>query len=256
MYNWSSKFYWLNKFHCTRNLKERQLGEFMSDDIHKGHRKRVKERFLKQGLRDFPPHNALELLLFYAIPRRDTNEIAHNLIKKFGTISAVFDASVEELVKVKGVSDNTAVLIKMIPAFSSYYMADRVNYIDSLNSTEKIGAYFLPKFIGQKNECVYILCLDSKFKILKSELLFEGSVNAVSITNRKVIEVAALVGATSVVIAHNHPNGIAIPSDADIATTIQLKKALALINTELIDHIIVADDDFVSLADSGVFMNF
>lgn len=228
----------------------------MAKDLHKGHRQRVRERFIKQGLKDFPPHNALELLLFYAIPRKDTNEIAHALMQKFGTISAVFDAPLEELTKVKGVSENCAVLIKMIPAYSSYYMDDRVNYNLALNSTEKIGAFFLPKFIGQKNECVYLLCLDSKLKVLKCELLFEGSVNAVSITNRKVIETAALVGATSVALAHNHPNGVAIPSDADIATTIQLKKALQLINVELIDHIIVADDDFVSLADSGVFVNF
>lgn len=228
----------------------------MSKDLHKGHRERVKKRFLRQGLDDFEAHNVLELLLFYAIPRKDTNEIAHLLICHFGTVSAVFDAPFEELVKIKGITENCATLIKMIPAYSSYYMQDRVNYQVSLNSTEKIGGFFLPKFIGKKNECVYLLCLDSKFKVLKCELLFEGSVNAVSITNRKVIEMAALSGATSVVVAHNHPNGVAIPSDADIATTIQLKKALNLIAVELIDHIIVADDDFVSLADSGVLTNF
>ncbi len=224
--------------------------------VHEGHRQRLKDRFLSQGLSGFEDHNILELLLFYALPRADTNEIAHRLLSKFGSLSAVFDASVEELCKVKGVSLHSATLIKLIPELTSVYNSDKTKNIQFITSTTDAGHYFVPKFYGKKNEEVQILLLDDKRKIIKWEKLFEGTVNLSSITVKKIVELALNYNATGVIIAHNHPGGVALPSKKDLETTEKLYYALDILNIELCDHIIVADDDYVSLADSGEFERY
>lgn len=224
----------------------------MSNNLNNGHRDRVKNRFISDGLENFAPHNILEILLFYSIPRKDTNKIAHNLIKHFGSLSNVIDAEYEELVKIDGITKNTATLIKLIPAISSHYLKEKASVDGILNTVEKMGEFLKPFYIGKTTECVYCIAFDSKLKTIKCELMFEGSVNAVSITNRKVVEFAAINKASIVVLSHNHPNGVAIPSQADIKTTVRLKDALALIEVVLLDHIIVVDDDFVSMRDSKI----
>lgn len=224
----------------------------MENNLHNGHRERVKDRFINDGLDNFAPHNILEILLFYSIPRKDTNEIAHNLIKRFGSLSNVLDADFDELIKVEKVTKNTAILIKLIPSISSKYLKEKASVDGVLNTVEKIGEFLKSLYIGKTTECVYCVAFDSKLKVIKTELLFSGSVNAVSITNRKVVEFAAINKASIIVVSHNHPNGVAIPSQADIQTTIRLKEALALIEVRLLDHIIVADDDFVSMRDSKI----
>ena len=219
--------------------------------LHDGHRKRLKARFLTDGLSGFEDHNILELLLFYSIPRSDTNEIAHLLLNEFKSLSAVFDAPVEELCKIKGISNHTATLIKLIPELLSVYHTDKTKDTKIVNSTNEAGRFFIPRFYGKKNEEVHIMLLDDKKKLIKCEKLFEGIVNSSPVTVKKIVASVVNSNATAVVIAHNHPGGIALPSRSDIITTEKIFKALKLINVELSDHIIVADDDFVSLADSG-----
>lgn len=219
--------------------------------LHDGHRKRLKARFLTDGLSGFEDHNILELLLFYSIPRSDTNEIAHLLLNEFKSLSAVFDAPVEELCKIKGISNHTATLIKLIPELLSVYHTDKTKDTKIVNSTNEAGRFFIPRFYGKKNEEVHIMLLDDKKKLIKCEKLFEGTVNSSPVTVKKIVAAVVNSNATAVVIAHNHPGGIALPSRSDIITTEKIFKALKLINVELSDHIIVADDDFVSLADSG-----
>ncbi|MBQ7902601.1 MAG: DNA repair protein RadC [Oscillospiraceae bacterium] len=219
--------------------------------LHDGHRKRLKARFLTDGLSGFEDHNILELLLFYSIPRSDTNEIAHLLLNEFKSLSAVFDAPVEELCKIKGISNHTATLIKLIPELLSVYHTDKTKDTKIVNSTNEAGRFFIPRFYGKKNEEVHIMLLDDKKKLIKCEKLFEGTVNSSPVTVKKIVASVVNSNATAVVIAHNHPGGIALPSRSDIITTEKIFKALKLINVELSDHIIVADDDFVSLADSG-----
>lgn len=224
--------------------------------IHDGHRNRLKKRFLENGLAGFEDHNILELLLFYSLPRSDTNEIAHNLLNEFKNISGVFDAPVEQLCKIKGVSLHTATLIKLIPELFSVYHTDKTKDTKIISSTNSAGQFFVPRFYGKLNEEVHIALLDDKKKVIKSEKIFEGTVNSAPITVKKVISAAVNSNATGVIIAHNHPGGIALPSRSDIKVTEKLYKALKLINIQLCDHIIVADDDFVSLADSGEFERF
>ena len=219
--------------------------------IHDGHRSRVKRRFLESGLDGFDEHTKLELLLFYSIPRSDVNPLAHRLLSKFGSISGVFDAPIEELMAVDGVSENTATLIKLVPQMARQYMISKASFEDILVTTEKAGAFLVPFFVGERDETVYMVCMDAKKKVLSCKRLFTGSPNISLLSVRKIVENALTYNATYVIIAHNHPSGIALPSREDIDTTIRIREALAGVDVELVDHIIVADEDFVSVADSG-----
>ena len=222
--------------------------------IHDGHRERMKKRFIEHGLENFDDHSVLELLLFYALPRADVNPIAHKLIDKFGSLAAVFDAPTDELAKVTGLSANSALLIKLIPQISRRYLMSRSSFEDILDSTEKAGRYLLPYFFAERDEIVYMICLDAKCKVLNCKLLFRGSVNSASVSIRKIVENALLYNSTSVIIAHNHTSGIALPSHEDKLTTRRIESALRTVDIVLAVHIIAADDDFVSMADNGFFI--
>ena len=219
---------------------------------HQGHRQRQKERFRQTGFVGFEPHTILETLLFYSIPQRDTNQIAHDLMDRFGSLSGVFDASYEELLKVNGISENSATLIKMIPQLASEYLSDRNDPGVIMDSVEKVGSFLLNKYVGVTNERIYLLCLDSKLKLLNCTVMGEGSPNKVTFSARRIMEKAIQCSATAIIVAHNHPNGTALPSDSDIMMTHQLRKMAKMMEIELQDHIIVAGDDYVSLAQSGV----
>ncbi|HHT16771.1 MAG TPA: DNA repair protein RadC [Papillibacter sp.] len=223
--------------------------------VHKGHRERMKRRFLEHGIESFEEHHVLELLLFYALPRVDVNPLAHNLINRFGSLAAVFDAPIDELIKVDGVGRNTATLIKLMPQVARRYMISRASLSDILDTTEKAGRYLLPRFFGERDEVVYLVSLDAKCKVLNCRLMFRGSVNSASVSIRKIVETALSFNATSVILAHNHTSGIALPSREDQMTTRRVEAALKAVDIVLADHIIVADEDFVSLADSGFFRN-
>ena len=219
---------------------------------HDGHRKRLKARFMKTGLDDFEPHNVLELLLFYGIPRKDTNPTAHKLINRFGSLSAVFDARPEELMKVDGITENTAVLISMIPQLARKYLEDKSNAVNAISGFDDIGTYLMPKFVGRTVETIMLAALDNKNKIISCSIIAEGENDRASLSKRKVMEEAIRVGATRVVLAHNHPRGFAMPSKEDIHLTEEVYALLRTVEIELVDHIIFAEDDFVSLAASGI----
>lgn len=224
--------------------------------LHDGHRKRLKNRFIKQGLENFENHNIMELLLFFSLPRSDTNEVGHRLLNKFGSLSNIFDAPFEELCKLEGVGEHSATLIKLIPELLSVYHIDKSENIKIINTTNEAGKFFVPKFMGKIIEEVHIILLDDKKKIIKAEKISEGTVNASAISVRKIIAIAINSNATGVILAHNHPGGVALPSNSDMVTTRRLYHALKLMDIQLCDHIIIADGDFVSMADSGMFEPF
>ena len=219
--------------------------------IHDGHREKMRQRFLKSGLDAFADHEALELLLYYAIPRRDTNPIAHALMERYGSLSAVLAAPVEDLKKVEGVGESAAILLKLAPQLYRKAKMSDAEQETILSSVERVGAYLLDRFAGEKNEVVYQLCLDRKGKLLACKKLGEGGVTSADLDIRRLVENALLTGASAVVLAHNHPSGVALPSRDDYAATDRAKTALAVVDVALIDHIIVADGDFVSMSDSG-----
>ena len=218
--------------------------------VHDGHREKMRRRFLEAGLDSFAEHEALEMLLFYAIPRRDTNALAHQLMDHFGSLDAVLSAPVEELMRMDGIGENAAVLLKLVPRVmqKARLSANRETII---NSTEKAGDYLLERFRGEKNEVIYQLCLDKKGKLLSCRKLNEGGADSSELNIRRLVENALLVSASAVILSHNHPSGIALPSSEDYTTTERVQAALNMVGVALVDHIIVADDDFVSMADSG-----
>ena len=219
--------------------------------IHKDHRQRVRERYLKEGLDGFSEVQVLELLLFYVIPRQDTNPIAHRLLKRFGSLYQVLEAPVEELEKVEGIGPNAALLLSLITAVARVYAVNRTEKQKILRTIEDCGEYLKSFFIGRRSEMVYLLCLDAKCKVLGCREIGEGSVNSANVPIRRIVETALGLNATSVVLAHNHPSGIALPSGEDVLTTHRVASALSTVDIVLVDHIVVADDDYVSMVQSG-----
>ena len=221
--------------------------------VHSGHRQRLKERFLREGLDQFEEHQVLELLLFYCIPRKDTNPIAHALISRFGSLAGVLDAPVEELQKVPEIGENAALFLSLLSPVCRYYMVNHAQQNKILPRIQDCWDYMIPLFHGRRNEIVYLLCLDAKCKMICCRELGEGRVNSASVPIRKIVECALTANASTVVLAHNHPSGLAIPSQEDIQATYRVASALEAVDIILEDHIVVADDDFVSLRESGIF---
>lgn len=220
--------------------------------IHDGHRERVKNRFRKEGLDNFEEVHVLELALFYCVARKDTNPLAHALLDHFGSLTQVLEAPVEELVKVPGIGENTATFITLLREISRYYQTCQSKATKPLITINECGEYLLPYFLGRRDETVFLLCLDAKCNVLCCRKVGEGSVNSASVPIRRIVEMALAVNATSVVLAHNHPSGVAQPSGEDIATTGRLFIALDAVGIELTDHIVVAGNHFVSVRQSCV----
>ena len=217
---------------------------------HTGHRERMKAEFLVRGLEGWPDHRVLELLLFYTIPQGDVNDLAHELVERFGSLAGVLDASVEELKKVKGVGDHTAVFLRMLPAVLGRYQGARTRLSAIINSPEEAYAWLEPYFFGARNEMVYVLCLDGKRQVLGVRKVAEGSIELAEVNTRRIAEEAIGLRAAQIYVAHNHVSNLAIPSQADWLTTDTLRGALRPIGIELIDHLVFVDGDMVSLKDS------
>ena len=220
--------------------------------IHEGHRERMRKQLKTSGMDSLSDVQVLEMLLYYAAPRGDTNPAAHALLKRFGTLDGVFSAPETELRKIDGVGEVAAQLLLLVPQVARRCLMSRSTQIQVLDTTSKCGQYLLPFFHGEREEVVYLLCLDAKCKALDCVLIHHGGVNVASIAARKVVKAALDSNATSVVLAHNHPSGLALPSQEDKQTTMVLKAALDAVGVVLADHIIVADDDFVSMRDDGI----
>lgn len=220
--------------------------------MHEEHRKRMRQKFLKEGLETFPDHEKLEFLLFNVISRKNTNDVGHKLLDTFGSFSSVLDAPIDTLMKVDGVGEAAAVMLKLIPEVCRYYLEDKQDYKSKVVNPKMIGDFFLSKFIGRMNETVILMLLDSKSKMLYCGVVSEGSVNSADIYIRKIIEMAMRYNASQAIIAHNHPSGVALPSKQDLTTTAAVSKSLEMVGVRLIDHVIVADNDYVSLAQSNL----
>lgn len=221
---------------------------------HEHHRKRVKQEFLAHGFNSqTPEHKVLELLLFFCIPRIDTNEIAHDMINKFGSIAGVLDAPVEELVKFKGITENNVALLKLIMPVANYYRKTVHKKNFGFKNHSEIGKFLLDCYLGETEEKLGILSLDGAVRFLSFEFIATGDISSVGVSTRNIIEHVLKTGATGVIMVHNHPGGIALPSPTDIQITEMVAAALSHIGVHLADHIIIADDDYVSMLMSHQF---
>ncbi|MBR5246367.1 MAG: DNA repair protein RadC [Clostridia bacterium] len=217
-------------------------------NVHEGHRDRLRQRFLTEGLENFQPHNILELLLFFSIPVKDTNKTAHELIHRFGSLSSVFDASFDDLCTVNGIGERTATLIKLMPELFRMYEIDKINNTDDvLDNCELVAGYASKYFKGVTEEHLYLLCLDSSFKVLQFEQISSGTVNSTPLNNRKIVELAYKYNAANLILVHNHPSGVVAPSRLDVNATMNIIEILKPLGMRLSDHIIIGNgDDFFS----------
>ncbi len=219
----------------------------VKENLHSKHRQRVKNKFLKHGFENFTDHEILEFLLFYSIPRVDTNEQAHRLLQKFGSISRVLEAPVGELTTVDGIGLQSAILISSLKEFFKVYSTDCFSNMKTIDSYEEGGEYCTALFAGSVNEYVSIICLDAANRVIETATLFEGSCNSTSINIKQLISIVVKNRAASIIMAHNHPGGVCIPSTEDLNVTSIVKKALSLLDISLKEHYIISGKNYIGL---------
>ena len=215
--------------------------------IHSGHRERIRNRVRNEGMYSFSEHEVLELLLTYAIPRQDVNPLAHELIARFGRLSNVLEADEKELLQVKGMGASAALLLTMMPQLMRYYQRNAMGERPVIINLADAKAYCGPLFLGAHEEHIYLLCLDQKGRVRHLALLQTGTIDEVPLYPRKVVEMALRHNAHSVILAHNHPSGIAEASQADVNTTREIASALHMIGIKLVDHVIFAGEGCYSM---------
>lgn len=215
-------------------------------DVHSGHRERLRARYMKEGLDFFEDHQVLELILFYSISRKDTNETAHKLLEKFGSLARVFEATPEELMQVEGIGVNSAVLLSCVTDLTRRYNESRHRSMTKFHTAEAAGIYAMNLLRGRANENLYVICLNSKCELINTVKITEGTIDQVTAYPRRVVEAALQCKAHSVILTHNHPGGESRPSQADIETTNAINAALCIVDIELRDHIIVGEDRYSS----------
>ncbi len=219
--------------------KEQNPEKKKKQNVHAGHRRRLKQQFLEHGLDRFYDHQVLEMLLFYSIPQGDTNPTAHALLDRFGSISGILNAPYEDLLEVNGVGENTACFLKFLPEFFARYLLSGLDR-EKLDSTYKLCRYFLYKLLTVCNEQLWLTCLDDELGVVSCVCVSEGDGSSVTLDDRKILQEVLKSKCTTCVLAHNHPFGDSYPSKEDIRLTENIKSALKLINVDLIDHIIVS----------------
>ncbi|MCE5286851.1 MAG: DNA repair protein RadC [Pelosinus sp.] len=224
----------------------------MPEKLHGGHRERVRKRFLEEGLDGFADHQVLELLLFYCIPIKDTNELAHKLLTEFGSLAGLFEASSEEICTRCHISSNAAVLLSLIPSLARRYFKGKWGEKPLLNSSAKAGEYAVSLFVGRTYEVFYLLCLDAQNRVNYAALVHEGTINEAPVYPRLIVETALRHQASTVILAHNHPGGTLRPSGADKEVTEKIVTALGAIAIQVADHLIVAGQEYYSFMEHGL----
>ena len=221
------------------------MGESKKSE-HSGHRERLRRRFIDNGLDGFEEHQALELYLFYAIPRRDTNPLAHRLLERYRNIGGVCDAPIDELERDFGLSESAAALLKLLPEMSRLYNESKLSDTN-LTDPETVGYMIARRFIGRTSEAVALLLGSAKGKILYFDIVAKGSVSSSDFPLRRIVDLAIRHNARTAYIAHNHPSGSLLPSRADVDVTKLLDSTLSSVGVHLLDHFIVADNEYASL---------
>lgn len=214
--------------------------------MHEGHRERLREKYLKNGIDSFEDHEILELLLFYSIPRKNTNELAHALIDKYGSLKAVLEADPYDIQNETGVGKQSTVLLSLILNVAKKYLKDNKTKKQSILSSKQAGQYCADLFVGENLEKVFLICLNKQYRVIHTELISEGSTSQAVIFSDKAAKAALRHNARYVVVTHNHPGGSKKPSKADIETTKKLNLTFEALGIQMIDHIIVGENGYYS----------
>lgn len=218
------------------------------ENNYKDHKKRLRKRYEENGLDGFHDYEVLELILSYSLSRIDTKPIAKKLINEFGSLIGVLNAPVEKLITVDGISSRTAVMIKLYRDTMTYALSDKIMSENCITSCNDVYNYLKHYYKGIQNEEFKVIYLNSRNYIIDEETLFRGTVNEAKIYVRTLLQNVMKTGATAIIIAHNHPGGTLKASEEDILITEKIKKILKFIDVNVLDHIIIGDNDYISLA--------
>lgn len=218
---------------------------------HSGHRQRMRERYLKQGLQGFAPHEILELLLFYAIPQKNVNPLAHQLINRFGSLHGVLNASAQQLMQVEGIGEYAATFLTLVQGAAKQALRTKETDRAKLSTRQAAVDYCIRLLHGEKRELFYAICLNGKMETIGDVLIAKGSLSDVPAYPRIVMDAVLTHNAHAVLLCHNHPSGSAAPSPQDLDATRTLLHLLSEIEVVLIDHIIVSDQNAVSMVRNG-----
>lgn len=219
-------------------------------NIHKGHREKVKQRYYETGLTSMPDHNILEMLLFFGIPQKDTNPLAHTLIETFGSFSGVLEASRTDLLSVKGMTESAACLLTLFLPVYKRYINDLHKKRKQFADAKDIADYLRPFYLDTNNERVYAVCLDAQDCLIACRVISDGDIDSSAFDIRKLASIVLEVKAKKVVLSHNHPNGSLVPSQGDAISTKTARELLQLLKVQLTDHIIVTDKSYFSMIKS------
>lgn len=217
-----------------------------------GHRKRLRQRFLQAGLSGMHDYEALELLLTFVIPRRDVKPIAKEMLKKFKSLSGVFDASLPDLLEVDGIAENSAVLLLFIKDICGEYLAGKMQSIDVLSTPDAVCNFARMKLGGLKNEAFMVVYLNTKNHVIASELMNQGTVDHAAVYPRNIVVQSLKHHAAGLILIHNHPSGCCDPSSDDVRLTEIIQKAVGTVGIKVLDHIITGKSGYFSFVEEGL----
>ncbi|MDR0999372.1 MAG: DNA repair protein RadC [Clostridiales bacterium] len=230
----------------------KQTSGLANNNVHVGHRERVRRRFMLEGLSNFAPHEILELALFYCIPMKDVNELAHEMINAFGDLPRLVEASPQDIMSRCKVNENTAVLVSFLSRFAQQYFQSRWSKRVVLDNFKDAGSYLVNMFMNKRVEAFCLTCLDASRRLSSTEVINEGTIGEAPVYLRNIAQAALLHSASCVILSHNHPGGSRQPSRADISATRQIIDVFSYLDIIVLDHIIVCDNNFFSFAEHNL----
>ncbi len=225
----------------------------MGDDGNKGHRERLRLRFARHGLEGFHDYEVLELLLTYAIPRRDVKPVAKRLMQGFGTLAGVFDAPMSELTAVRGLGEKGALFLSLLRQAGLRYLASDIRARSVFDRPEKVKAHLRFLMQGRGMECFGAIFTDQQHRHIATQILAEGTVDRAAVYPRNVIKRAIELDAKGLILFHNHPGGAPHASPEDIALTERMARACGLLDMRLLDHFLLAGREVISFREQGWF---
>jgi len=223
----------------------------MDKNPHKGHRSRLRDRVRKEGLENFQDYQVLEYALSFVVPYKDTNPIAHELIERFGSLGAVLEADEEDIALIKGMGEVSAHFLTSIIPIYNFYEKEKTSHVGEIASPQESFDFVKKLFAGKLVEELYLVSILPNNKILKCERVAQGNSGHAKVTIRKITDMISKNKVNNVIIAHNHPNGLREPSIDDDNLTKAVVTTLAINDTYLMDHVIVAEDGFYSYRQAG-----
>ena len=222
-----------------------------SGDMLKGHRKRLRDKFIRSGLTGFHDYEIIELLLTLGSPRKDCKQMAKEAIQKFKNLRGVLEASIEELQEIKGIGPHNAFGIKLVQEVAREFLKEKVIDQPIFKSSQEMFAYLYHSMRDLKKEVFKVIYLNSRNQIIDTTDLFEGTVNGGVISPREVMESAIKHYASSLIFVHNHPSGNPEPSRNDKELTRDLIYAASIMRIKVLDHIIIGNNKYFSFAQEG-----